>query len=185
MDDIILSPSDFVSLLNQTLEVAYPSVTIEGELSNFRVSKNRWLYFDLHDEQASVKFFGTVYNLPGPLEDGLKIRVVGSPRMHPRFGFSVNVSSISPVGEGSIKKAAQLLQAKLTAEGLFDSARKRLLPATPETIGLITAGNSAAYADFIKILNERWGGVEVQLADVYVQGAQAPAQIVQAIEYFN
>lgn len=185
MQDIVLTPADFVALLNQTLEFAYPSVVIEGELSNFRVSKNRWVYFDLQDEIASVKFFGTVYNLPGPLEDGLKIRVVGSPRLHSRFGFSVNISSISPVGEGSIKKAADLLAAKLEAEGLFDEARKRRLPEIPVTIGLITAANSAAYADFIKILDERWGGVEIRLADVYVQGAQAPPQIVRAVEYFN
>jgi exodeoxyribonuclease VII large subunit len=185
MEGMVLAPADFVALLNQTLEFAYPSVVIEGELSNFRVSKNRWVYFDLQDELASVKFFGTVYNLPGPLEDGLKIRVVGSPRLHPRFGFSVNITSIAPVGEGSIKKAADLLAAKLQAEGLFDEIRKRRLPSIPVTIGLITASNSAAYADFIKILNERWGGVEIQLADVYVQGAQAPLQIVRAVEYFN
>jgi len=185
MQDVVLAPADFVALLNQTLELAYPLVTIEGELSNFRVSKNRWVYFDLQDEIASVKFFGTVYNLPGPLEDGLKIRVVGSPRLHPRFGFSIHVTSISPVGEGSIKKAADLLAAKLEAEGLFDEARKRRLPEIPVRIGLITAANSAAYADFVKILNERWGGVEIQLADVYVQGAQAPLQIVRAVEHFN
>jgi len=185
MDGMVLAPADFVALLNQTLEFAYPSVVIEGELSNFRISKNRWVYFDLQDELASVKFFGTVYNLPGPLEDGLKIRVVGSPRLHPRFGFSVNIASISPVGEGSIKKAADLLATKLQAEGLFDETRKRRLPEIPATIGLITASNSAAYADFIKILNERWGGVVVHLADVYVQGAQAPLQIVRAVEYFN
>lgn len=185
MEDTILSPADFVALLNQTLEIAYPFVIIEGELSNFKVSKNRWVYFDLQDEIASVRFFGTVYVLPGPLEDGLKIRVVGSPRMHPRFGFSVNIQSISPVGAGSIKKAADLLKAKLQAEGLFDLERKRPLPSIPTTIGLITAAGSAAYTDFIKILNERWGGVEVWLADVYVQGAQAPHQIVRAIEYFN
>ena len=110
MDGIVLAPVDFVALLNQTLEYAYPSVVIEGELSNFRVSKGRWVYFDLQDGQASVKFFGTVYNLPGPLEDGLKIRVAGSPRLHPRFGFSVNITSIMPVGKGSIKKAARTVQ---------------------------------------------------------------------------
>ena len=185
MDEVALSPSDFVALLNQTLEVAYPVVVIEGELANFRVSKNRWVYFDLQDELASVKFFGTVYNLPGPLEDGLKLRVVGAPRLHPRFGFSVNIQSIAPVGEGSIKKAADLLRAKLEAEGLFEPARKRPLPARPRRIGLITAASSAAYADFIKIINERWGGVEVRLIDVYVQGQQAPLQIVAAIEHFN
>jgi len=185
MDGLILSPSDFVGLLNQTLEIAYPLVEIEGELSNFRVSKNRWVYFDLQDELASVKFFGTVYMLPGPLEDGMMVRAVGAPRLHPRFGFSVNVQSITPAGQGSIKKAADLLAAKLEAEGLFDPSRKRPLPAVPRTIGLVTASNSAAYADFIKILGERWGGVEIHLADVYVQGAQAPAQIVRAIERFN
>jgi exodeoxyribonuclease VII large subunit len=185
MEDVILSPSDFVGLLNQTLETAYPTVVIEGELTNFRVSKNRWVYFDLQDETASIKFFGTVYMLPGPLQDGMKVRVSGGPRLHPRFGFSVNVRTITPAGAGSIKKAADLLAAKLEAEGLFDPARKRPLPAVPRTIGLITAASSAAYADFIKILNERWGGVEVRLADVYVQGAQSPAQIVRALEYFN
>jgi exodeoxyribonuclease VII large subunit len=185
MQDTILSPADFVALLNQTLEFAYPVVTIEGELSNFRVAKNRWVYFDLQDEIASVRFFGTVYMLPGPLEDGLKVRVVGSPRLHPRFGFTVNMQSIAPVGEGAIKKAADLLQAKLEAEGLFAPDRKRLLPAYPETIGLIAAKDSAAFADFNKIINERWGGLTVWLADTYVQGAQAPGQIVAAIEHFN
>jgi exodeoxyribonuclease VII large subunit len=185
VQDVVLSPSEFVALFNQTLEFAYPSVVIEGELMNFRVSKNRWVYFDLQDDESSIKFFGTVYNLPGPLEDGLKIQVLGAPRLHPRFGFSVNVSSIAPVGQGSIKKAADLLMAKLEAEGLFDPARKRALPAIPKTIGLITAAKSAAYTDFVKILDERWGGLEIQLADVYVQGAQAPLQIVKAIDYFN
>lgn len=185
MDQLILSPSDFVGLLNQTLEIAYPGVVIEGELTNFKVSKNRWVYFDLQDESASIKFFGTVYMLPGPLEDGMMVRVSGAPRLHPRFGFSVNARSIAPAGAGSIKQAVNLLAAKLEAEGLFDTARKRPLPALPRTIGLITAAGSAAYADFMKILNERWGGVEVQLADVYVQGAQAPTQIVRAVEYFN
>ncbi len=185
MEGLILSPADFVALLNQTLEVVYPSVTIEGELSNFRVSKNKWVYFDLQDELASVKFFGTVYMLPGPLEDGLKVRVSGMPRLHPRFGFSINAQTITPAGAGSIKKAADLLRAKLEAEGLFEPSRKRLLPQIPISIGLITASNSAAYADFIKILNERWGGIEISLADVYVQGSQSALQIVRAIEFFN
>jgi exodeoxyribonuclease VII large subunit len=185
MEGLILAPAEFVALLNQTLEAAYPLVIIEGELSEFRVSKNRWVYFNLQDEQASVKFFGTVYNLPGPLEDGLRLQVIGQPRLHPRFGFSVNIQSIAPIGEGSIKKAADLLRAKLEAEGLFAPERKRALPLVPRSIGLITAAGSAAYSDFIKILNERWGGVEVNFADVYVQGRQAPTQIVRAIEHFN
>jgi exodeoxyribonuclease VII large subunit len=185
MPDLILSVSDFVGVLNQTLEFAYPNVVIVGELANFRVNKNRWVYFDLKDEFASVKFFGTIYQLPGPLEDGLMLQVRGQPRLHQLYGFSVNVQTIQPVGEGSLRKAAALLEAKLRAEGLFEPARKRPVPYPPATIGLVASSESAAYADFMKIINARWGGIEVQLADVLVQGEQAPAQIVRAIEYFN
>lgn len=185
MTEVVFSPADFVAVFNQTLEFAYPNVVIEGELADFRVSRNRWVYFSLKDEMASVKFFGSVYSLPGPLQDGLKLRVVGVPRLHPQFGFSITFSSIQPVGEGSIKKAADLLRAKLDAEGLFAPERKRSLPVLPARIGLVTAAASAAAADFIKILNERWGGVEVLLADVLVQGEQAPAGIVAALEHFE
>jgi exodeoxyribonuclease VII large subunit len=185
MQDIPLSPSEFVALFNQTLEAAWPVVVIEGELSDFRVAKNKWVYFDLKDEEASVRFFGSVYNLPGPLTDGLTVKVVGAPRLHPRFGFTINVQSIVPTGEGSLRKVAELLRRKLEAEGLFAPERKRPLPAIPETVGLITAQASAAYSDFIKILGERWGGLEIQLIDVYVQGEQAPPQLVAAIETFN
>jgi exodeoxyribonuclease VII large subunit len=185
MQEIVFTPADFVSSINQTLEFAYPVAVIEGELSSFKVAKNRWVYFDLKDDVASVRFFGTVYGLPGPLEDGMTVRVVGSPKLHPRFGFSVNFQSILPVGEGALKKAADLLFKKLSAEGLFAIERKRALPYIPKNIGLITAADSAAAADFTKILNERWGGVETLLADVYVQGEQAPMQIVEAIEHFN
>src|SRR5438105_3574965 len=110
MDQIIFTPADFVAVFNQTLEMAYPEVIIEGELTNFRVSRGTWVYFDIKDDSASVKFFGSVYQLPGPLQDGLQVRVVGQPRLHPQFGFSITFRAILPVGEGSIKKAANLLQ---------------------------------------------------------------------------
>ncbi len=179
------SVSDFVAVFNLTLEAAYPQVIITGELANFRVSKNRWLYFDLKDEFASVKFFGTVYNLPGPLEDGLMIQVSGLPKLHPQFGFSVNVQSIQAVGEGSLLRAAALLEAKLKAEGLFEPDRKRRLPYPPARLGLITSAESAAHTDFLKIIKRRWGGLAIELADVQVQGEVSPAQIVAAINYFN
>lgn len=185
VNDTVLSVSDFVGIFNQTLEFAYPSVGICGELANLRVSKGRWVYFDLKDEQCSVKFFATVHQLPGPLEDGMLVQVRGVPRLHQLYGFSVNVQFMQPVGEGSLKRAAALLESKLAAEGLFDPSRKRPLPYPPARIGLITSGESAAYRDFEKILNERWGGVAVELADVQVQGEIAPAQIVAALEYFN
>lgn len=183
--EIVLGVSDFVAILNQSLEYAYPSVVISGELANFRVSKNRWLYFDLKDELSTVKFFGTVRQLPGPLEDGMLLKVRGVPRLHHLYGFSVNVTNIQPAGEGTIRRAAQLLQAKLAKEGLFDESRKRPLPYPPRRIGLVTSMQSAAYADFTKILNARWRGVDVEVIDVQVQGEIAPAQLVAALEQFN
>lgn len=185
MQEMVFTPSDFVAVLNQTLEYAYPSVTIEGEISNFRISRNRWVYFDLKDEGASVKCFSTVYALPGPLEDGMVVRVFGQPRLSPQYGFSVTCTSITPVGEGSLKRAANLLLAKLEKEGLFDPERKRGLPYPPQHIGLVASKESAAYADFIKILNARWGGIKISHVDVQVQGEQAVSDVVKAITLLN
>ncbi len=179
------SVSDFVVALNQTLEFAYSYVEVQGELSNFRVSKNKWVYFDLKDETASLKCFTTVYALPGPLEDGMVVRVAGSPRLHPLYNFSFQVQSIVPIGEGALRRAADLLAAKLEAEGLFDASRKRPLPYPPRRIALITAGDSAAYADFMKISNARWGGLHIVHYNVLVQGEQAPGEIVAALKRVN
>jgi exodeoxyribonuclease VII large subunit len=183
--DVELTVSDFVALHNQILEYALPNVTVVGELANFRVSKNRWVYFDLKDDHASVRFFGTVYQLNGPLEDGMLLRVSGNPRLHPQYGFSINVLTLQPAGEGALRKAFDLLQAKLVKEGLFETSRKRALPYPPERVGIITSSESAAYADFMKIISARWTGLEMVLANVQVQGEAAPGQIVEAIAEFN
>jgi exodeoxyribonuclease VII large subunit len=185
VEELELSVVEFVALVNQTLEFAYSSVTITGELANYRVSKNRWVYFDLKDDEAIVHFFGTIYQLPGPLEEGMLLKVKASPRLHPRYGFTLNVQRITPSGAGSIKKAASLLQAKLASEGLFDVSRKRPLPYPPQKIGLITSSEAAAYTDFMKILRTRWAGTHIQLSDITVQGEQAISQIVAAIETQN
>lgn len=184
-EPITYSVTDFVAVFNQTIGAVYPFVTIEGELSNFRVSKNRWVYFDLKDENSNVKFFGTVYHLPGPLEEGMVLRVSGTPQLHPNYGFSITVQSITLAGEGTIKKASQLLEAQLQKEGLFDPARKRGLPYPPTRIGLIASGESAAYSDFLKIINARWGGLQIDHYDVQVQGNDAVGQITSAIAHFN
>ncbi len=183
--DLAFGVSEFVAYVNQTLEYAYSNVTVTGELVNFKVSKNRWVYFDVKDDEAVVRCFGTVYQLPGPLQDGMLLAVRATPRLHNQYGFSLNILSIQPVGEGSIKKAAALLETKLAAEGLFDSDRKRALPYPPASIGLIASAESAAYHDFCKVINARWGGLEIIHIDVQVQGDSAPAQIVTAIEQCN
>lgn len=177
--------SEFVAIFNQSLEMIYPQVTVVGEISNFRVSKGKWVYFDLKDEYSSVKFFGTIYNLPGPLEDGITCEVIGRPRLHNNFGFSINVDSMRAVGEGSIRKAQDLLLKKLEAEGLFAPDRKRTLPYPPQRIGLITSAESAAISDFRKIMTARWPSLHIELIDTLVQGAQAPAALTAAIQKFN
>ena len=105
--------------------------------------------------------------------------------MHPQYGFSVTAQSINATGSGSIKRLNQLLQAKLEKEGLFAPERKRPLPYPPRRIGLITSMQSAAFADFTKILADRWSGISIDCFDVLVQGDSAPADIIRALEYFS
>lgn len=174
-----------VAVLNQTLEYAYPTMTIVGELSDFRVSKGKWLYFDIKDAKSKLKCFGTVYQLKTALEEGMQVEVVAQPRLHNLYGFSLNVMQIKPVGEGSLKKAKDLLLARLEKEGLFTPERKRFLPYPPEKIALVTSGQSAAYADFVKIISARWPLLEIELYDVQVQGVQAEDDIVAAFKRIN
>ncbi len=180
-----LSVSDCVAVINQTLDYAIPSLTVEGEVANFRVSRGKWVYFDLKDETAVLRCFAVVYALGMPLENGMVVRAHGSPRLHPLYNFSLTVNVVTPVGEGALRRAADLLRQKLTAEGLFDAARKRVLPAAPRHIALLTAADSAAYSDFVKILRSRWGGVAVDHYDTQVQGEAAAGQIVNAIAAVN
>jgi len=185
MLDPVFSVSGAVAVLNQTLEAIYPTMTIVGELANFKISKGRWVYADLKDDGAKLRCFGTIYQMPGPLEDGMMLEIIAEPRIHPQFGFSLNIRSIRPVGEGSIRKAADLLRAKLENEGLFAPERKRIIPYAPTRVGLIASEQSAAYADFMKILNARWQGVEIELYDVQVQGESAPELLIEALQFFN
>ncbi|MGH7196265.1 MAG: exodeoxyribonuclease VII large subunit [Candidatus Saccharimonadales bacterium] len=185
MEQPVFRVSELIAVINQTLEYAYPSVIVEGEVSSFKVSKGKFVFFDLKDDEGVVNCFMMAYALRQPLEDGMKVRVIAQPKLTPWGKFSLTVREVMPVGEGSIKRAFELLKAKLEKEGLFDPERKRVLPAIPERIGLIASVESAGYADFLKILNGRWGGLDIQVADVQVQGLGAAEQIMRAIDYFN
>lgn len=181
----VISVKAFLGILNETLSFAFPAVTVEGEVSSFKINQSKWVFFDLKDEDATLPCFMPVYMLKVPLEDGMKVRVTGVPKITNWGKFSFTVKSVSLAGEGELKRAFELLKAKLQKEGLFEESRKRSLPRFPQRLGLITSGQSAAYADFIKILSARWGGMHIQLADVQVQGGAAPDQIINAISYFN
>ncbi len=180
-----MSPSELTALINQTLEYAYPAVSVIGELSSFKIAKEKWVYTDIKDDRAKLRCFGTVFQLPGPLEDGMMVQIIAEPRLHPQFGFSLQIKQIRPVGEGSIKKAANLLKSKLEKEGLFALERKRNVAYPPETVGLIASEQSAGYADFIKIMNSRWRGVDVEVYDTLVQGDSAVESLLSAMNYFN
>lgn len=185
MEKPVFSVSELIAVINQTLEFAYTSVVVEGEVASFKVSKGKYAFFDLKDEEGTVNCFMMVYQLRHQLEEGMHIKVVAQPRVTPWGKFSLTVREIMPVGKGSIKRAFELLRIKLEKEGLFDPGRKRFLQGVPERIGLIASVESAGYADFLKILDTRWGGVEVEVADVQVQGIGAATQIIRAIDHFN
>lgn len=180
-----LSVTQFIDVLNQTLEYAYPSIVIEGEVASFKVNQGKYVFFDLKDENASINCFMMAYQLHVGLTDGMKVRISAHAKMTAWGRFSLTVQSIRPVGEGSLKKSYELLLKKLTKEGLFDTSRKRILPEYIQTIGLVCSTESAGYADFIRIINERWSGLAVDVAHVQVQGDVAPKQIVQALSHFN
>jgi len=182
---VTLTPTVFLNAVNQTLEYAYSSVTIVGEVASFKVNQGKWVFFDIKDEESSVPCFMTLWSLRQPIEDGMKVMVRGVPKMTKWGKFSFTVTAVQPVGEGSLKKAYEMLKRKLTAEGLFDSAKKRPLPEDLTRLGVISSTAAAGYADFIKIINARWGGMKVSVAHTQVQGLDAPEQIIRALRYFN
>ena len=182
---LLLTVSDFIALTNQTLEYAYPSINIEGEVSGYKVNQGKYVFFDLKDAGGSVGCFMTVWQLRQPIEDGMKVIISATPKLTQWGKFSLTVRAVRPSGEGSLKKSFDLLREKLDKEGIFSDERKRSLPAIPSHIGVITSTQAAGYADFVKILNDRWRGLRIDVAHVQVQGEVAPDQIIRALKYFN
>lgn len=180
-----LTVSDFIAITNQTLEYAYPVVEIEGEVASFKVNQGKFVFFDLKDAGGSVGCFMMLFSLRVPIEDGMKVVVTATPKLTQWGKFSLTVKAIRPSGEGSLKKSFELLLAKLDKEGLFAPERKRPLPTIPKHIAVISSPQAAGYADFIKIVGDRWGGLTIDVAAVTVQGADAPDQIMRALKYFN
>ncbi|HUC96737.1 MAG TPA: exodeoxyribonuclease VII large subunit [Candidatus Saccharimonadales bacterium] len=181
----VYSVSDFIAVINQTLEYAYPSVEIEGEVASFKVNQGKYVFFDMKDKDGSINCFMTVWQLRVPIENGMKVIVSAVPKLTQWGKFSLTIKTIRPSGEGALKKSFEILKAKLDSEGLFAPDRKRQLPTIPRHIAVISSTGAAGYADFIKILNDRWGGLRVDVANVQVQGQSAADQIIRAVGYFN
>ena len=185
MKNDAITVSEFNAVLNQTLSFAYPEVVVEGEVSGFKVSQGKWVFFDLKDSDSVVGCFITTYQLKTELEDGMLIRVKAAPQLTKWGKFSLTVREVELAGEGSVKRAFDMLKAKFEKEGLFAPERKRALPEFPQKVMLITSAQAAAFNDFVTIINDRWSGVDIDHIQVQVQGVLAPAQIVEAIIYAN
>ena len=183
--EVIYSVSDFVEISNDIFEKSFPTVLIEGEISSFKVNQGKFVFFDLKDEKSSLGCFMTVWQMRFPLEDGMKVIAEVRPKLTNWGRFSLTVEKITPKGEGSLKKSFEILKEKLSREGLFSDERKRQIPRNPQKIAVISSIQAAGYADFIKIINERWGGLKIGVAHTQVQGAVAADQIIRAIDFLN
>ena len=180
----LLSVTEFNTTVNDVLRRM--RVWVQGEISGYKVSQNKWVSFDIKDKGSKLNCFTTVYTIDMALEDGMEVKVLGTPSVYVPYGkYSFSVQKVEPVGEGALRRAFELTKAKLEAEGLFAPERKKPIPKFPEKIGIVTSPEAAAYTDFLRILNNRWRGVEVILRPSVVQGNDAPAQIADALEWFN
>ncbi len=179
-----LGVKEFIEAVDLHLQFGYQGVTVEGEISGFRATPATF-QFSLKEGEAALRSVIFKNRLQQPLEDGMKIRATGTPKLHPQYGFSFHVDSVELAGEGELMRAYELLKAKLESEGLFDVSRKRPLPRFPQRVGVITSKQGVVFHDFMKELNARWGGVHIVFVPVMVQGTGSVEQIVEAIRTLN
>jgi exodeoxyribonuclease VII large subunit len=181
----IFTPSDALTVINQALDYAFPNIVVEGEVANFKINQGKWVFFDIKDDSASLGCFMTRFNLRTAIEDGMRVRIRARVGLTKWGKFSLTVLSIQPIGEGSIRRAFEILRQKLMREGLFAPERKRALPRLVQNIGVISSVDAAGYKDFLKILGSRMGGLNITTAHTYVQGENAARQIQGALNFFN
>lgn len=184
-DKQLVSVSEYIEYLNLVLQKT-ADVKIIGEVSASKMYPSGF-YFTLKDkyDESALSCYLPTYTYRGlgiPIEDGMEVSVEGMPRLVKRNGrFQFTVESVQLVGEGALKKAYELLKAKLEEEGLF--ARKRELPEFITSVGVITSRAGAVIHDFRNNLAKL--GIKVYLKDVRVEGASSPGMIIKAIKYFN
>ena len=171
------------------LDPLLADVRVRGELSNYKVYPSGHHYFTLKDSESSLRcvmFRSSASKLRFRPESGMGVTAFGRVSVYPRDGaYQLYCNALLPEGTGDLQVAFEQLKAKLSAEGLFDSAHKKPLPQFPERIAIITSSAGAAVHDMIRILSHRWPLTKVLLLPVRVQGAEAPAEIAGAIRYAN
>ncbi len=185
----VWSVSELTSRISGILSTQFANIFVEGEVSNFHPATSGHLYFTLKDAGAAVKcvcWRSQAMRLKFRPADGLKLIVRGSLSVYaPRGEYQIYVEHIEPAGLGALQLAFEQLKKRLEAEGLFDESRKKLLPALPRRIGIVTSPTGAAVRDIVRILRRRFPNLHLIVYPVRVQGEGAVEEIVAALNYFN
>ena len=162
---------------------------VQGEISGAKLYSSGHLYFSLKDTDSvisAVMFRGSMMRMEFEPENGMKVLVHGRVSAYPPRGqYQFIADRMIPDGAGALAVAFEQLKAKLDAEGLFDPARKRPLPAHPRRIGVVTSPSGAAVHDIIRVAKKRCPSTEILIFPSLVQGAEAPAYLRGGIQYFN
>ena len=182
------SVSELAFALKRTLEDAYGFVRLRGELSKVTFHSNGHVYLTLKDERAAIDgvvWKGSVRGLGVRPEQGMEVIVTGKVTTYPSGSrYQIVIETMEPAGVGALLAQLERLKAKLQAEGLFEPTRKRRLPAMPRVVGVITSPTGAVIRDILHRIRDRWP-CRVVVWPVVVQGDQAAAQVIAAIEGFN
>ncbi len=182
----VLTPSQLNTLARDLLEGAFPLIWVEAELGNVSRPASGHLYFTLKDARAQVRcamFKPKSTWLKFVPREGLRVLARGRVTLYEARGeYQMVLDHMEEAGEGALGRALEELKAKLQAEGLFDDARKRPLPAFASRIGVITSPSGAAVRDMLSVLARRFPLVEVDVLPVQVQGATAAAQITRMLQ---
>ena len=189
LNDKVLSVSELNSLLKDVLEGTFPSIKFEGEISNYRPNSSGHLYFTLKDttsQISAVMFRSNVMSLSFVPKDGVKVQCTGRITVYPpRGNYQILITKMEVAGEGDVLKMLEDRKRRLAMEGLFESQRKRQLPAFPKTIGVVTSSTGAALRDILQITRRRNPCVSVIIFPALVQGDEAAPSIVKQINTAN
>ena len=182
----VLTPSQLNTLARNLLEDAFPLVWVEGELGNLSRPGSGHLYFTLKDARAQVRcalFKPKSQWLKFVPREGLRVLARGRLTLYEARGdYQLVLDHMEEAGEGALRRAFEQLKAKLAAEGLFDTGRKRPLPAYLRRLGVITSPSGAAVRDVLSVLARRFPLLQVDVLPVPVQGATAAAQITAMLQ---
>lgn len=185
----IYTPSELNREIRIHLEMGFPRILLEAEISNLARPASGHLYFSLKDDKAQIRcamFRSSASRMGIAVQNGMKVLASGRISLYEQRGdYQLIVDSMQDAGEGILQRKFEELKKKLDAEGLFDPAHKQKLPPYPARIGLITSSSGAAVRDLIQVLARRWPVACVRLYPVLVQGDEAPPALLSAIESAN